>query len=800
VIPGVVLCGDRGSLNDTDHLQAICRTGIDTFVSLQARSETKAAISYADRAASLVGFDRVRFIDFPITDQSVAEDDLVMEFVHDLVARLAGGAHLYIHCKGGHGRTGTIISLLLGTVYPNLGAMRAMALAQWAHDCRVQPVFAGPSRWPGAHDAAMATCDDHVTMLFPVQVAQVHRILACPSDSNVPMAERASSDAFGKGASAYDEDLMQRWQALGVAGREAAQAGDWPKAVAAFREVVALRPDWPKSYICLSRALAKRGERREAARVLSDGLHSCCQAGQADETERALLQRMRDRLTVATFAKGAVASESGTHACAQASAPAPAVRGPTSAQLECSSADALLALSESAQAPASTPPLPPPASAHAQSDPALAPAGTAAAPGASLGAVPGAGSSAASLAASLPELIVLCGCPGVGKSTFAAALAKAHPKRVVVVSQDQLGGSRAAFEAALATAAKTAGPAGCVVADRCNVKAEDRRSVLDIAFNPRRAACFAFSVPTDECVRRVAARHDHPTIPFGRGKPAVVAMAKEFARSAPTTSEGFERVHLLRSADEVDALLLELGATGIEAPPVGLVKFPRTRHVINTGGGAVTRDDLVMDRAEAGRFYDGITMVIAEEKVDGANVGFSLTASYEVRVQNRSHYVTSETSTQFKALQAWIDEHSWMLCSVLRPERDVLYGEWCYAKHSIEYTRLPGYFIAFDLLDKVKNAFLGRAEFRGKMEEVGLPVVRELAHRPFHGEEDLLSLLDEQSVYTDGFVEGAYLRIDAVGESRLVARGKIVRPDFIQNIEDHWQTKTLVRNRLRLSA
>ena len=49
--------------------------------------------------------------------------------------------------------------------------------------------------------------------------------------------------------------------------------------------------------------------------------------------------------------------------------------------------------------------------------------------------------------------------------------------------------------------------------------------------------------------------------------------------------------------------------------------------------------------------------MIAEEKVDGANLGFSLTADYAVECQNRAHYVCSATSAQFKGLDAWLEEH-----------------------------------------------------------------------------------------------------------------------------------------------
>ena len=38
--------------------------------------------------------------------------------------------------------------------------------------------------------------------------------------------------------------------------------------------------------------------------------------------------------------------------------------------------------------------------------------------------------------------------------------------------------------------------------------------------------------------------------------------------------------------------------------------------------------------------------------------------------------------------------------------RNILYGEWVYAKHSIHYTALPGYFIAFDIWDKQTKTFM----------------------------------------------------------------------------------------------
>ena len=52
-----------------------------------------------------------------------------------------------------------------------------------------------------------------------------------------------------------------------------------------------------------------------------------------------------------------------------------------------------------------------------------------------------------------------------------------------------------------------------------------------------------------------------------------------------------------------------------------------------------------------------------------------------------------------------------------------------------------------------------------------------VAARAFGSKEELLALLETRSAYTDGFVEGVYLRIDDA--AHCVARGKCVRPDFI---------------------
>jgi hypothetical protein len=60
-------------------------------------------------------------------------------------------------------------------------------------------------------------------------------------------------------------------------------------------------------------------------------------------------------------------------------------------------------------------------------------------------------------------------------------------------------------------------------------------------------------------------------------------------------------------------------------------RFPHTLHIAWLGKGQ-PRDDKVLPRAEAEALLAGV--VVLEEKVDGANLGFSLGDDAEVRVQH----------------------------------------------------------------------------------------------------------------------------------------------------------------------
>jgi ATP-dependent RNA circularization protein (DNA/RNA ligase family) len=185
-------------------------------------------------------------------------------------------------------------------------------------------------------------------------------------------------------------------------------------------------------------------------------------------------------------------------------------------------------------------------------------------------------------------------------------------------------------------------------------------------------------------------------------------------------------------------------------------------------------------------------VVVVEEKVDGANLGFSVDADGGLLAQSRGSYVdTDAPSGQWKPLKRWLAPRRHAIADALAPDL-MLFGEWCYAVHSIRYTRLPDWFLAFDVFDRSRREFWS-AERRDKLAaELDVVTVPTLG-RGHYDLADLRAFLDASRL-TDGPAEGIYVRRESAG--RLEQRAKLVRPEFVQAIEMHWSKRAFEANRL----
>ncbi len=216
-------------------------------------------------------------------------------------------------------------------------------------------------------------------------------------------------------------------------------------------------------------------------------------------------------------------------------------------------------------------------------------------------------------------------------------------------------------------------------------------------------------------------------------------------------------------------------------------RFPHTPHLEWLGPDS-PRDDKVLDAHERDELLSDF--VVVEEKIDGANVGISVADDGSIIPQNRGELlIESIAHPQFGPLWAWLDARKDPLIDELWPHC-ILFGEWCYATHSVRYDRLPDWFVGFDLYDRREQAFWSTKRRDALLSRVGVATVPRLAEGRFSLDE--LRSMFGTSHFGAEDMEGIVIRRD--DHVRSLRRAKLVRPTFVQDIEEHWSRQPLRRN------
>ncbi|CAE6464253.1 unnamed protein product [Rhizoctonia solani] len=389
------------------------------------------------------------------------------------------------------------------------------------------------------------------------------------------------------------------------------------------------------------------------------------------------------------------------------------------------------------------------------------------------------------------DLLILCGLPGSGKSWFSQAIVRrggflgkvpgglrSSTSSWRIISQDE-SGSRATCETDIGRAGQ---PGSRAILDRCNPTSDERRLWIKLASWAQHPVLVWFDYEPQLCIDRAQDRESHPTLtPGPRVRTAVTSMKRSFQPPSDWKFEGFQGfAHITSFEASIDLCKLLC--------PVGVLKFPRTTHILDLG--AATSDDIVENPLAATPILiRADEIVVITEKIDGANLGFSLSPLRELRVQNRSHYVNSQDHPQFRKLDSWISSHRDNLYAVLDrdpafPERYILYGEWMAATHSIPYANLGDLFYAFDLFDRATNTFASRKVLEATLIDTSIrltPII--CTDKAIPTNEILVKMVQQESRFYPGPVEGIYLKVET--ELIVRQRGKVVRADFIAGNE-HW--------------
>lgn len=153
LIPGKLACGPYPGLDGINfptltaaqhHLQSLLADGINTFVCLQSEYSAHPQPhphfpQFEDYAQTLkhANCNNITFHHFPIADQECPPSKPV--FVSQLritCDAMMRGAVVYVHCAGGHGRTGLFVSCLLAAIFHIHDPDYIMTYVQRMHDAR----------------------------------------------------------------------------------------------------------------------------------------------------------------------------------------------------------------------------------------------------------------------------------------------------------------------------------------------------------------------------------------------------------------------------------------------------------------------------------------------------------------------------------------------------------------------------------------------------------------------------------------------------------------------------------------
>ena len=142
VIPDVFLAGGCPGVCDQYHTKRRLRklvedNNISLFISLMEESDYSRSGMYRYRDDLLeLARGTVHIEDYPIPDCNIIHDKVAWSIAQRIVHAITHESQIvYLHCVGGHGRTGTIVSLVVGILY-NLTCDQALDYCRLVHSCR----------------------------------------------------------------------------------------------------------------------------------------------------------------------------------------------------------------------------------------------------------------------------------------------------------------------------------------------------------------------------------------------------------------------------------------------------------------------------------------------------------------------------------------------------------------------------------------------------------------------------------------------------------------------------------------
>jgi hypothetical protein len=214
-------------------------------------------------------------------------------------------------------------------------------------------------------------------------------------------------------------------------------------------------------------------------------------------------------------------------------------------------------------------------------------------------------------------------------------------------------------------------------------------------------------------------------------------------------------------------------------------KYPRIPHLPWSPGTAP--DDRRMPDTTA--LLD--RPLVITEKLDGSNLSMT---SGDVFARTHAHAPRHPSFDMAKRLWAGVRGRI--------PEGLSVFGEWLYARHSIEYRALPGYFIVFGVRDDAAGAWRSWDQTTQFASDLGLPAAPVLWTGRVRTDGELrghVERLARQPSEFGGDREGVVVRVAGPITDFDVSVAKWVRAGHVQT-DEHWSAQPIVKNGLGPAA
>ncbi len=219
-------------------------------------------------------------------------------------------------------------------------------------------------------------------------------------------------------------------------------------------------------------------------------------------------------------------------------------------------------------------------------------------------------------------------------------------------------------------------------------------------------------------------------------------------------------------------------------------RFPHTPHIAWLASGK-PREDKVLSLTESKDLLAG--EVVVEEKLDGANLGFSVSVDLHLLAQNRGQYLQAPFHGQFVKLKPWLSIHEESMVQALGNNL-IAFGEWCAARHSLDYVGLPDWWLLFDIYDRTECRFWSTVRRNIWAQTHGFLTVPCLHSGVVTMEQLNQWVFQRLSKFRGGSLEGLVVRQEDA--FWLHASAKLVHPNFTQAIDNHWRSRPLEWNKL----